>query len=69
MFRLLIPATYEAFASTSCASPFVSRCLVQLIRTDRAKDYKIRGMFLESPENFSGSKSQLSNWDPLVLKN
>ena len=27
-----------------------------------------RGLFLESPENFSGPKSQLSHCNPLVLK-
>jgi len=27
-----------------------------------------RGLFLESPEHFSGHKSQLSNWNALVLK-
>ena len=27
-----------------------------------------RGLFLESPENFSGSKNQLSNCNPLILK-
>ena len=46
----------------------------QLCRISRSKFYewlfekRARGLFLESPEDFSGPKSQLSNSNPLVLK-
>ena len=38
------------------------------IMSRRERSNKTRGLFLKSPENFSGTKSQLSNCNPLVLK-
>ena len=42
-----------------------------LLNSDFNRKFQLqcsRGLVLESPENFSGSKSQLSNCNPLVLK-
>ena len=58
---MLYQLSYEA--TQLGAGQFVGRCS----RCTGIGD--VRGTFLESPDNFSGSKSHLGNCQPLVLEN
>ena len=64
--RSLMPAAIGATAITWIARVLSGRLVAD--RGDRERFCENWVLFLESPEDFSGPKSQLPNCSPLVLK-